>query len=133
MKYIELIDYATRAMNSAYSPYSEFKVGATLLCADGSVYTGCNIENASFGATCCAERVALFEAVKSGKREFESICIVGGKDGEITDYCSPCGICRQVLSEFCKGDFKIILYNGTDVKEYTLEELLPMSFSGDEL
>lgn len=133
MKYIELIEYATRAMKSAYSPYSDFKVGAAILCSDGSVYTGCNIENASFGATCCAERVALFEAVKSGKREFESICIVGGKDGEITDYCSPCGICRQVLSEFCNGDFKIILYNGTDMKEYTLKELLPMSFSGDQL
>ncbi len=131
--YTELINAAIDAMKCAYSPYSHFKVGAALLCGDGTVYTGCNIENSSFGATCCAERVAFFEAVKNGKNEFSAICIVGGSDGMITDFCSPCGICRQVMCEFCSEDFKIVLYNGKEERVYSLGSHMPFSFSGDIL
>ena len=133
-----LFKAAVNAMESSYAPYSHFKVGAALLCADGTVFKGCNIENASYPVTCCAERTALFSAVASGKRYFNAIAVVGGKDGEITDYAMPCGICRQALSEFCNGDFKIIVgKNENDLKEYTLSELLPCSFdktalSGDK-
>ena len=133
MKYENLINHAKAAMEHAYSPYSKFNVGAALLCDDGSVYEGCNIENASYGATCCAERTAIFEAVKAGKRCFTAISIVGSKDGNISDFCYPCGICRQVLAEFCSNDFKIVLFNGTDEKVLKLEELLPYSFAGDIL
>ncbi len=124
-----LLDAAEIAMQSAYAPYSRFKVGAALLCADGEVYTGCNIENSSFSPTICAERVAISKAVSEGKREFCAIAIVGGKDGVITDLCFPCGVCRQVLSEFCDGDFRVILSNRNEVKEYTLSEILPFRFS----
>ena len=133
MKYDRLIESAINAAKCAYSPYSGFRVGAALLCEDGAVYEGCNIENASFGATCCAERIAIFGAVKAGKRSFKSICIVGYKDDLICEYCYPCGICRQVMAEFCAGDFEIVLFNGTNEKILKLNELLPYSFSGDIL
>ncbi len=131
--YNEIINAAIEAMKFAYSPYSHFKVGAALLCSDGTVYTGCNIENSSFGATCCAERIAFFEAVKNGKKEFSAICIVGGRDGEITDFCAPCGICRQVMCEFCSEDFKVVLYNGKEERVHSLGLLMPFGFTGEML
>lgn len=119
----------------SYVPYSHFHVGAALLCSDGSVYTGCNIENSAFGVTICAERVAIFKAVSEGKTDFEKIAIMGGRDGVIEDFCPPCGSCRQVMTEF--GDlkkFKILLANAEDeIKEYSLEEILPMSFGKERL
>ena len=128
-----LIEKALKATENSYSPYSGFKVGAALLCEDGEIYCGCNIENASFSATVCAERVAISKAVSEGKAKFKAIAVVGGKNGEITDYCTPCGICRQVLSEFCEGDFKIILFNGDTIKVVTLNEILPLGFGSENL
>ncbi len=122
---------AVSAMNKAYMPYSGFCVGAALLCKNGKIYTGCNIENAAYSETVCAERTAFFEAVKNGEREFEAICIIGGKKGEINDFCYPCGACRQVMSEFCNDDFKILLFNGHEFKTYTLKDLLPRRFGGE--
>lgn len=127
----QLIAKAIEAQKGSYSPYSHFCVGAALLCADGTVYTGCNIENASYTPTVCAERTAIFKAVSEGKRDFKAIAIVGGKDCKITDFCAPCGVCRQVMSEFCRGDMEIHLYNGKESKTYTLSELLPASFTLD--
>ena len=129
-----LIEKAKEAMQSAYAPYSSFKVGAALLCSDGSIYTGCNIENASFSPTVCAERVAIFKAVSDGKRDFSAIAVCGGKDGVLTEkFCYPCGVCRQVLSEFCKSDFKIYVMSNGDVRECTLSELLPESFGAEDV
>ncbi|MBQ7345119.1 MAG: cytidine deaminase [Oscillospiraceae bacterium] len=126
----ELIAMAMDAMARAYAPYSGFHVGAALLCADGSVYTGCNIENASYGATNCAERTAFFTAVAQGHRDFTAIAICGGPGGKIRDFCPPCGICRQVMAEFCDGTFQIHLAgpNGT-CETYTLSQLLPGKFT----
>lgn len=129
----ELALKAVKALDNSYAPYSGFKVGAALLSADGRVFSGCNIENAAYPAGICAERTAIAGAVSSGAREFVKIAIVGGKNGEITDYCPPCGICRQVLSEFCGEDFEILLYDGKTVKGYRLKELLPLCFGRDEL
>ncbi|MBP9988404.1 MAG: cytidine deaminase [Ruminococcus sp.] len=123
-----LINKAIEAMKNSYSPYSNFRVGASLITKNGKIYTGCNIENSSFSATNCAERTAFFNAVSNGEKEFEAIAIVGGKNGKIDDFCFPCGICRQVMSEFCDKDFKIILSNTKEIKEYKLSELLPESF-----
>lgn len=129
MRKEELVKKAAAVMKNAYAPYSEFLVGAALLGKSGKVYPGCNIENASYGVTNCAERTALFSAIANGEREFVSIAIVGGKNGNITSFCPPCGVCRQALGEFCGKGFKIYLYNGEEIKTYTLEELLPISFS----
>ncbi len=129
MRKEELIGNAMAAMKNAYSPYSEFCVGAALLTKKGKVYTGCNIENSSYSATNCAERTAFFSAVKNGERQFSAIAVVGGKKGRVENYCSPCGVCRQVMSEFCDKDFKIYLYNGVEIRTYTLDELLPNTFS----
>ncbi len=128
----ELIKTAKDATKSAYSPYSHFRVGAALLCEDGTVYTGCNIENSSFGVTCCAERVALFKAVSDGKRCFTDIAIVGSSTDKFDKPCAPCGVCRQALSEFCKGDFKIHLCNSDEIITYTLDDILPHSFKLDQ-
>ena len=129
-----LCDKAKEARNNAYTPYSGFKVGAALLCSDGSIYTGCNIENASYSPTVCAERVAIFKAVSEGKREFSAIAVCGSPKGELTaKLCYPCGVCRQVLSEFCGEDFKVYVMSKEDVKEYTLSELLPFGFGVDNL
>lgn len=128
MRKEELIGNAMAVMKNSYSPYSGFCVGAALLCKDGKVFTGCNVENSSFSVTNCAERSALFAAVSHGKKEFTAMAIVGGKNGRVENYCPPCGVCRQALSKFCKKGFKIYLYNGSEIKSYTLEELLPMSF-----
>lgn len=124
----KLIDCAIEAMKISYSPYSSFKVGAALLCKNGKIFTGVNIENASFSATNCAERTAFFKAVSEGEKEFLSIAVVGGKNGEIVDYCAPCGVCRQVMAEFCDKDFEILLFNGENIKKYTLDDILPISF-----
>ena len=122
------IKEAFEARKKAYAPYSGFKVGAALLCKDGSVYRGCNIENASYPITLCAERAALASAVSDGRRDFRAIVIVGGDD-----YCPPCGMCRQALSEFADSDFEIVLAKSeSEVKVYKISELLPESFSLDK-
>ena len=123
-----LVSMAKEAMQYAYSPYSGYKVGAALLCKDGSVYTGCNIENAGYSSTNCAERTAFFKAVSEGKKEFEAIAICGGKDGIIEELFPPCGVCRQVMREFCGDDFLIYLATKDGIETYTLKELLPVSF-----
>ena len=130
----KLVELAKDAMTHAYAPYSGFKVGAALLCADGTVYCGCNIENAAYGPTNCAERTAVFKAVSEGKRDFAAIAICGGKNGKITDFCPPCGVCRQVLREFCREDFVIYLAGPEGAyKTLTLGDLLPFGFGGEQL
>lgn len=119
----ELLALAEKARENAYAPYSGFLVGAALLCSDGSVYMGCNVESASFSPTCCAERVAIFKAISEGKRQLDAIAIVGGKH-DTKAPCYPCGVCRQVMREFCSDGFRIITADG----ESTLGELLPKSF-----
>ena len=135
MDYKLLINQAIEMTARSYAPYSHFHVGAALLGKDGKVYTGCNVENAAYGPSNCAERTAVFKAVSEGCRDFEAIAIVGGQEAEkgnpqIKDFCPPCGVCRQVLAEFCDKDFKIVLANGNgQVKEFTLAQLLPESFN----
>ena len=131
---LELIAQAKAAMETAYAPYSGYRVGAALLCADGTVYRGCNVENASYGATNCAERTAFFKAISEGKREFTAIAVCGGKDGVITDVFPPCGICRQVMREFCGDVFVVYLASvGDQYQTLTLSQLLPYSFSTENL
>ena len=126
----ELVKAAFDAMNKAYAPYSGYKVGAALLGKSGKVYSGCNVENAAYGPTNCAERTAFFKAISEGEREFSKIAIVGGKDGIVTDMFMPCGVCRQVMAEFCDGDFEIVVaLSVDDFKSFTLSELLPYGFS----
>ena len=125
----QLSQLAIDAMQGAYAPYSGYCVGAALLCSDGTVYTGCNIENASYTPTVCAERTAFFKAVSDGKRDFAAIAICGGKDGKITGFFPPCGVCRQVMREFCKDDFQVHMIGSGEIKTRTLAELLPDSFS----
>ena len=126
----KLIDTAIEQLKFSYTPYSTFKVGAALLTKSGKIYTGCNIENASYTPTNCAERTAFFKAVSEGVRDFQAICIVGGKDGKLTGYTAPCGVCRQVMMEFCNPKtFQIILAVDKERYEiYTLEELMPLGF-----
>ncbi len=135
MDKIQLIKIANQARKNAYTPYSKFKVGAALLCEDGSVVTGCNVENSSYPAGCCAERTAIFKAISEGKKKFRALAIMGGPaEGEVEDFCSPCGICRQVLSEFVEGNFPLYTENGKgEIKEYTMQELLPYAFSKKNL
>lgn len=128
----QLVELAKEAMARSYSPYSGYKVGAALLCADGSVYQGCNIENASFTPTVCAERTAVFKAISEGKRDFTAIAVCGGKNGVITGAFPPCGVCRQVLREFCSDDFTVYIVDSEGFKTVTLAELLPYSFSAKE-
>lgn len=130
-----LIEQAIRQLDFSYAPYSGFKVGAALLGKNGTIYGGCNIENASYTPTNCAERTAFFKAVSEGIREFEAICIVGGKDGILTEYAFPCGVCRQVMMEFCDPDtFQIILATSREQYEiFTLKELLPLGFGPKNL
>ncbi|MBQ5472570.1 MAG: cytidine deaminase [Treponema sp.] len=126
----ELIQKALDMLNFSYAPYSNFKVGAALLSKAGQIFGGCNVENAAYGPSNCAERTAIFKAVSEGVRDFSAICIVGGPKGVVSDYCPPCGVCRQVMREFCNPDFKIILAKSiSDYKIFTLGELLPESFS----
>ena len=129
----KLCELAISAMEHAYVPYSGYKVGAALLCADGTVYQGCNIENASYSPTNCAERTAFFKAVSEGHRSFSAIAVCGGKDGVLTGAFPPCGVCRQVMREFCDDDFVIYLVTGNGTHEaLTLAQLLPHSFSAAE-
>ena len=134
MRDLELIRLAKQAREQAYAPYSGFMVGAALLCVDGTVYTGCNIENAAYSPTNCAERTAFFKAVSEGKREFTAIAIVAGpRDGALST-TAPCGVCRQVMAEFCKPEFRILLgAEGEDYAAYTLAQLLPCSFGPGNL
>ena len=126
----ELIEKAIDMMSFSYTPYSHFKVGAALLAENGNIYTGCNIENAGLSATNCAERTAFFKAVSSGVKDFKAIAIVGGREGILTQMTGPCGVCRQVMMEFCDpASFQIILaVSKEEYKIYTLEELLPLGF-----
>ena len=125
----ELMERAAEARRMAYAPYSGFAVGAALLTADGRVFTGCNIENAAYTPTNCAERTAFFKAVYDGHRDFKAIAICGGKDGVIEGQFPPCGVCRQVMSEFCTGDFRILLGTPDHVQTYRLSDLLALPFS----
>ena len=126
----QLIDTAIYQLKYSYTPYSNFKVGAALLAKNGQVYTGCNIENAGYTATNCAERTAFFKAVSEGVKEFQAICVVGGKAGVLTEYTAPCGVCRQVMMEFCNPKtFKIMLaIDRKNYRIYTLEDMLPQGF-----
>ena len=128
----ELCKLAIEAMAHAYVPYSGYKVGAALLCADGSVYQGCNIENAAYSPTNCAERTAIFKAVYDGHRDFTAIAVCGGKGGVITGAFPPCGVCRQVMREFCGDDFRIYLVNDKGFETVTLAQLLPYGFTAGE-
>ncbi len=126
----ELCRKAADMMDRSYIPYSHFAVGAALECSDGTVFTGCNIENASYGPTICAERVAIFKAISEGRRDFKRIVIAGRGQ----DYCFPCGVCRQVMREFVTDDFEVICLNGAGAsKHFTLGELLPHSFDSSML
>ena len=130
-----MIKTAIAQLQYSYAPYSGFKVGAALLAKNGTLYTGCNIENASYTPTNCAERTAFFKAVSEGVKEFDAICVVGGKDGILTEYAAPCGVCRQVMMEFCNPkEFTIIMpmENG-ELGEFTLEEILPFGFGPSNL
>ena len=131
----EMIDRAIRQLDYSYVPYSHFHVGAALLAKNGTYYTGCNIENAAYTPTNCAERTAFFKAVSEGMRDFQAICIVGGKDGVPTEYAAPCGVCRQVMMEFCDPEtFQIILAVSREKYDiFTLKELLPFGFGPDNL
>ena len=129
MNHTELMARAQEARSHSYCPYSHYAVGAALLCADGTVYEGCNVENSSYSPTICAERVAFFKAIYDGKRAFTAIAICGGEEGSPSGTCTPCGVWRQVMSEFCGPDFGVIVSTGPDsfmVKKF--KDLLPYSF-----
>lgn len=130
----ELISIAKEARKMSYSPYSEYAVGAALLCRSGRIYLGCNIENAAFSPTNCAERTAFFTAIANGEREFSKIAVVGGRrEDEPSEATFPCGVCRQVMAEFCSSDFEIVLLDGEKAVSHTLGELLPRCFSDKNL
>ncbi|MEE1314325.1 MAG: cytidine deaminase [Faecalimonas sp.] len=129
----QLMSKAKEAMQKAYSPYSGYKVGAALLCKGGAIYTGCNIENASYSATNCAERTAIFKAISEGEKEFEAIAICGGKEGVISGAFPPCGVCRQVMREFCDDTFLVHIATADGMESYTLKDLLPMSFAPEHM
>lgn len=130
-----LVEKAFEVRKRAYTPYSHHKVGAALLGKNGQIYLGCNIENAAFTPSNCAERTAVFKAVSEGQLEFDAIAVVGGmEDAEELDYCAPCGVCRQVLKEFCDNDFEIILAKDVEHrKTLTLKEILPLGFGPENL
>lgn len=130
----ELLSLAVKAMENSYSPYSGCKVGAALLTESGKVYLGTNIENAAFGPTICAERVAIFKAISEGEKSFSKIAVVGGKNGVINGIFAPCGVCRQVMREFCSDDFTVIMgISETEYKSLPLSALLPLSFSPEDV
>lgn len=136
MEFEKIISEALRMRQYSYVPYSHFRVGAALLTANGDVYTGCNIENAAYTPTNCAERTAFFKAVSEGERSFTAIAIAGGaEDAEELEYCSPCGVCRQVMMEFCDPEnFKVILVKSkTEYQVFTLQEILPLGFGPKDL
>ena len=132
---IKLFNEAKNMLNFSYTPYSNFKVGAALLSESGKIFTGCNIENAAYGPSNCAERTAFFKAVSEGILKFKAIMVIGGPGGIIKDYCPPCGVCRQVMMEFCNPEtFSIFLAKSeTDIVEYNLKELLPLGFGNSDL
>lgn len=131
--YTALMNIAVKARENAYTPYSHFRVGAALLTLSGNIYTGCNIENASYTPTNCAERTAFFKAISDGEREFTAIAIVGGSENGLSELCPPCGVCRQVMAEFCDKSFEIVL--GTPEKHavYRLDEIIPLAFTRSDL
>ena len=131
----DLISKAAEMRKFSYTPYSKFNVGAALLAKNGSIYTGCNIENASYSVTNCAERTAFFKAVSENVKEFDAIAIVGGHaEADELDFCFPCGVCRQVMSEFCDDDFKVIVAKSqTEYKVYSLPEVLPERFGPKDI
>lgn len=131
----KLINLAIEARKKAYTPYSKFKVGACLLCKNGEIYTGCNIENASLTPTVCAERTAIFKAISEGNINFEKIVVIGGKNEKLNDFCAPCGVCRQVISEFANDNFEIILaINENNYKVYNFrKDIFPLGFTKDDL
>ena len=131
----ELVKEALAAREFAYTPYSKFNVGAALLCKNGRVFLGCNIESVSYTPTNCAERTAFFKAVSEGEREFSAIAIVGGPAGAPpVDFCYPCGVCRQVMAEFCGRDFKVyIAKSESEIREYSLDEIIPFAFTQEDL
>lgn len=131
--YKQLMSLADAMRAFSHAPYSDFRVGAALVGKSGKIYTGCNIENAAFSPTICAERTAFAKAVSEGEKEFECIAIVGGRSGERSLKCAPCGVCRQVMSEFCGDDFKVILGTPDHFDVYTLKDLLPLTFTSKEL
>ncbi len=134
MKPKELVALAEQARERSYCPYSGFAVGAALLCADGAVFTGCNIENAAFGPSVCAERTAIFKAISEGHRDFKALAVAGGAAGSpVERECPPCGVCRQVLREFCGDDFPVHLSDGNSVRTLTLAALLPESFRAEAI
>ena len=131
----EMISLAIGQLEYSYAPYSCFRVGAALLSKSGKIYTGCNIENAAYTPSNCAERTAFFKAVSEGVKEFQAICVVGGKDGVLTEYAPPCGVCRQVMMEFCNPEkFQVILAVSPEKYQiFTLREILPLGFGPDNL
>ena len=129
----ELIEFAIKARELAYAPYSNHKVGAALVGKSGKIYTGCNVENAAYSPTNCAERTAVFKAVSEGEREFTAIAIVGGVGDKLSELCAPCGVCRQVLSEFCSGDLRIVMGTPDNITVSTLKDILPYSFGKKDL
>lgn len=131
--YVSLMRQAEKARLMAYTPYSNFKVGAALLTEDGKVYLGCNIENAAYTPTNCAERTAFFKAVSEGERKFRCIAVVGGKEGEPAPFCAPCGVCRQVMAEFCTDEFEIILGTSSQYHVFQLADILPFAFRPQDL
>ena len=129
----ELLLKAIEAREMAYAPYSDHKVGAALVGKSGKVYTGCNVENAAYTPTNCAERTAIFKAVSEGEREFTAIAIVGGLKDKLSEVCAPCGVCRQVLAEFCDGDLHVVMGTPYKIVTSTLADLLPLSFGKSDL
>lgn len=129
----ELMALAVQARAFSYAPYSDFHVGAALLGKSGKIYLGCNVENAAYTPTNCAERTAVFKAVSEGEREFTAIAVVGGPGDSLSELCAPCGVCRQVLAEFCGGDLRVIMGNPDHLQVTTLAELLPHSFGKQNL
>ena len=129
----ELLLKAIEAREMAYAPYSDHKVGAALVGKSGKVYTGCNVENAAYTPTNCAERTAIFKAVSEGEREFTAIAVVGGLGDKLSDVCAPCGVCRQVLAEFCDGDLHVVMGTPGKIVVSTLADLLPLSFGKSDL
>ncbi len=133
LDYRHLMEEANNMRRMSYMPYSHFSVGAVLVAKNGKEYTGCNFENAAFSPTVCAERTAFAKAISEGEREFSCIAIVGGREGEISQMCAPCGVCRQVMSEFCDGDFEVVLGTPDKFKVFRFDEVMPLRFTGEEL
>lgn len=129
-----LCNIALKARENSYAPYSGYRVGAALITSNGKIFTGCNIENAAYSPSVCAERVAFFSAISSGERDFEAIAVAGGNSDEINSSFPPCGVCRQVMAEFCKPDFTVYIVNSKNsFKKFTLSDLLPESFTPENI